>query len=630
MSEKYDIEPFASSLLADVRQRKDQETLSYRQDRDNMMRDQRDRQKRQMGYMLGAKVVMGIGNSMVSSATEKFMNQREVLDNNIKFKTSFNGASSRHTNRQEASKFQGGEDAWYTQHAMQHLSPTFATALPDTKNKRERDLLMYNESYKAGQLMKAEYKKAEKDDLMLIERAGTAGAAAYSDTLRASRPKNIGSAVYGKVKSLFNKGGNPLDESLLAGEDLLNSAEKSKAFGVLREAGLSSYRTKEKLEELTALGKQLPLGITSQEIIELNGYRDATGTYEKLPYNQVTYTNGEVGRYSIETGEEYLSSQQTLERSVANVIDRRKTELEQFEARVQPLVSKNDNKVFSEYMDIISKDQGDKQKENLATQLYAKIYLTRNELVKQGLKDGEALQIAISSHAINLKNQIGLEGMNHTKPQNNMLVGSDVSHPAVALLAFEEIEKRQEQTVFFRPEVKKILINNLSERKDFYTSRLSDGAELTLDRLMKKSDLFNAPTSTPKTSTLIDANQAAADAAAATAAGTGTAATGGSIVTGSPSVYLPQDIKDFKNSLPRGSLKRKLRGLSDSDVANGYSDELLSFIGDKYLGVDPKKPMPSGSARMVAVNSLTDDQLFVYGKLDKTQKSIYLQSLNLI
>ena len=620
MSDKYNIEPFASSLLADVRQRKDQETLSFRKDRDKMMRDQRDRQKRQLGYMLGAKVIMGIGNSMVSDATEKFMNQRNVLDNNIKFKTAFNGASERHTNRQEASKFQGGEDAWYTQYAMQNLSPTFATALPDTKSKRERDLLIYNESYKAGQLIKEEYKKAEKDDLMLIERAGTAGASAYTDALRSSRPKNIGSAVYSKIKGVFNKDGNPLDQSILAGQDLLDSASKTKAFGVLREAGLSPYRSKEKIEELTALGKSLPLGIEKQEIIELNGYREVTGTYEKMPHNQVTYTDGTVSRFNIETGEEYLSSEQSLERAVANVIDRRSTELEQFEARVQPLVSKDDSKIFSNYMNIVTKDQGDKQKENAATQLYAKIYLTRNELVKKGLKDGEALQIAISSHAINLKNQIGLEGMNHTKPQNNMLVGSEVSHPAVALLAYEEIEKRQRQSVYFRPEVKRILIEDLSANADYHTSRLSDGAELTLDRLMKNSDLFNLPTNQDTTLTSVN-----------TAAGTGSGASGGSVPVASDTlVYLPQDIQDYKNSLRRGALKNKLRGKSDNYILSEYGDQLSAFLGDKYKGIDPAKPLPTGSERTIAFNRLTDDQLDLYGKLDDIQKSIYLQTLNLI
>jgi len=620
MSDKYNIEPFASSLLADVRQRKDQETLSFRKDRDKMMRDQRDRQKRQLGYMLGAKVIMGIGNSMVSDATEKFMNQRNVLDNNIKFKTAFNGASERHTNRQEASKFQGGEDAWYTQYAMQNLSPTFATALPDTKSKRERDLLIYNESYKAGQLIKEEYKKAEKDDLMLIERAGTAGASAYTDALRASRPKNIGSAVYSKIKGVFNKDGNPLDQSILAGQDLIDSASKTKAFGVLREAGLSPYRSKEKIEELTALGKSLPLGIEKQEIIELNGYREVTGTYEKMPHNQVTYTDGTVSRFNIETGEEYLSSEQSLERAVANVIDRRSTELEQFEARVQPLVSKDDSKIFSNYMNIVTKDQGDKQKENAATQLYAKIYLTRNELVKKGLKDGEALQIAISSHAINLKNQIGLEGMNHTKPQNNMLVGSEVSHPAVALLAYEEIEKRQRQSVYFRPEVKRILIEDLSANADYHTSRLSDGAELTLDRLMKNSDLFNLPTNQDTTLTSVN-----------TAAGTGSGASGGSVPVASDTlVYLPQDIQDYKNSLRRGALKNKLRGKSDNYILYEYGDQLSAFLGDKYKGIDPAKPLPTGSKRTIAFNRLTDDQLEVYGKLDNIKKSIYLKTLNLI
>ena len=79
MSERKDITAFGESLLAGTRQRRDDQYTAYKQDRDKQARDARKREKRQLLYGYGAKAVLGIGNAMVKSSTENFLQKQEVI-----------------------------------------------------------------------------------------------------------------------------------------------------------------------------------------------------------------------------------------------------------------------------------------------------------------------------------------------------------------------------------------------------------------------------------------------------------------------------------------------------------------------------------------------------------------------
>jgi hypothetical protein len=496
MSNEYDIQPFAQSLLSDVRRRKDAQTQSFRDDRDRLMRDERRRQRDLLKYTMGAKLVMGIGNSVVKSATDNFMARKDVLDGSIKFKTALNGAYNRQLDRKNSMAFEKGEDEWYTQKAMQELSPTFYQAIPETVSASERSQLIYNESFKAGQALKKLYGENKDNDLALIEGAGKAGPAAYTDALRASRPQNIGSSLWSGFKGLFVKDTNPLDNSIKA-TTLMESAENVAAYGELRKAGLAPWKAKEKVEEYIRLGMEMPKQVANVERFEIKNFDPYTETWVDMDYKQTTFADGTSILIKESTGDSLTMSDLSQDKAIARIVSKKPDQLAQFEVRTQSLITKTDNEILGGYVNFLtdgSKDQ--KRIDATADMVYARIMLTRNSLVKKGFKDTEAIQIATKMHTINIEGLTDKRWAGKTTaPERNLLVDADGYHPAIALMALDQIEANGEKTVSFRPAVKTALLTDLDANYSFYEDRLSPAAQLRFKDLLKTTQLFNTPLS---------------------------------------------------------------------------------------------------------------------------------------
>ena len=254
MSERKDITQFATSMLAGSRQRRDDMYQRSVDDRDRQASEARKRERKQLLYGYGAKAVLSIGNSMVRSATENFLNQEPVLQKNIKFKSALNGATMRMNDRQLAVNSKEGEDEFWRQKAAAELTSSFNKAVPTSYNATQREQLLYNETMKAGKELKKLYASSADQDKLLLERVGTDGADAYTKALTASRGTDVGSAIMRKFKGLFRQDGDPLDNSVKANE-LFKSSENVAAYGELRRAGLSPFKSEEKIKEWSTAAK---------------------------------------------------------------------------------------------------------------------------------------------------------------------------------------------------------------------------------------------------------------------------------------------------------------------------------------------------------------------------------------
>lgn len=218
LSKRKDITQFATSMLADSRKRRDDMYQRSVDDRDRQASEARKRERKQLLYGYGAKALLSIGNSMVRSATENFLNQEPVLQKNIKFKSAVQGATGRMNDRQQALVFEGGEEEFWRQKAAAELTTSFNKAVPTSYNATQREQLLYNETMKAGKELKKLYNSSADQDKLLLERVGTDGADAYTKALTTSRGTDVGSAIMRKFKGLFRQGGDPLDNSVKANE----------------------------------------------------------------------------------------------------------------------------------------------------------------------------------------------------------------------------------------------------------------------------------------------------------------------------------------------------------------------------------------------------------------------------
>jgi len=551
MVKRQDITPIAQSLLSDVRRRKDDQSAGIN-------RRQREREKRYLKYAYGAKLLMGIGNSMLRNSTEKFMNNKEVLENNIRFKQAYNGAVGRHNDRMTAKAFEGGEDAWYQQKAATDLTNTFYKTLPTTISGRDREKLIYNETYKAGQALKKAYADQAADDNMFLERVGKGGINAYTDAMKASRPKNIGAALFRGVKGLFVEDENPFDNSIKANE-LMKDAANVKAYGAYREAGLAPFKSEQKVKDLLALGKKLPTGITSSEIIKIKEYSPITDNFEEMSYRETTFKDGSISLVNLSINEEVQPAEITQAQAIGRLIKRRPEEFKQFTAQVSASIPRGDNNVLEEYITTLADGSNDQKRLDAeADRIYGQIMLTRNHLMKEmGLSDAQATQISTKMHVTNIKGltekSYGDEELN---PQRNMLLGADSYHPALALVALDEIESNGERATAFNPAIKRKFLEDLNDNLDYYDSRLSPSAKLRFKKLIDESSVFSV-----------------------SVGGRDNGRSGQPIAKNLPpassieAVLLPEDIQAWKKTQERKT-RRDLQFLSDEEILKTYAAEI--------------------------------------------------------
>jgi len=460
MSERKDITQFATSMLAGSRQRRDDTYQRSVDDRDRQASEARKRERKQLLYGYGAKAVLSIGNSMVRSATENFLNQEPVLQKNIKFKSALNGATGRMNDRQEALNFEGGEEEFWRQKAAAELTSSFNKAVPKSYNATQREQLLYNETMKAGKELKKLYNSSADQDKLLLERVGTDGADAYTKALTTSRGTDVGSALMRKFKGLFRQDGDPLDNSVKANE-LFKSSENVVAYGELRRAGLSPFKSEEKIKEWSTTAKGMSVAITGSENITIKiPVTDAFGgvtTYDKS-VTAYTLGNGKVKLMDLASQSEVTKADVTYNQVAASFVKKFPKQIEQARVSLSQTLSQDEKSIMGKYNKLHVQDATDPDAvKAIAHNQYAKIAITQQTLTKkQEVRPQQAEALAAKMHVLNVGGMIEEKTFGSSlREENNIISGSTGFHPLLAYLAATDIEDSNSSSVSFNDSVKR-------------------------------------------------------------------------------------------------------------------------------------------------------------------------------
>jgi len=493
MANEYDIQPLAASLLAGTRQRKDDQFAQYNQERDRLDRRRRDREKRDLKHLLAAKLVMGIGNTMLKSKTEAFMQKKEVLDNNIKFKNALAGASDRFNHRSQAATHEGGATEYYRSLASKELLPNFNQLVPTSYNEEQRQQLLFNESTKAGLVIQKSYEESRDADQNLLERVGKNGSSAYTDALRAAQPKNIGEGLFQGFRNLFRDEKKDAMDRSFQGTAILDSASKVKAYGHYRAEGLSPWNAKEKLQELALAGSKLDVSVVSSEVTKEIVFDIRTGKNEEHSIRNTVYGDGTQSRVDITAGTQAVAGEISKSLAIGNLLTNNPKEVEMFTVEVQSILPEEDIQELAKYAESILGSSTDKDRiTNTGNYVYGGVMLTRNSLTRLQVKPTQAAQLSAKMHSLNADIMMS-DGWGSTySPQNTVLVGERAFHPHLAIIALEDIEKKSGQTSKYPPSIKAKLFSAYEQNVDYYESLISDAGQLKLDGLLKDSKFFNS------------------------------------------------------------------------------------------------------------------------------------------
>jgi len=480
LSKRKDITQFATSMLAGSRKRRDDMYQRSVDDRDRQASEARKRERKQLLYGYGAKAVLSIGNSMVRSATENFLNQEPVLQKNIKFKSAVQGATGRMNDRQQALVFEGGEEEFWRQKAAAELTTSFNKAVPTSYNATQREQLLYNETMKAGKELKKLYNSSADQDKLLLERVGTDGADAYTKALTTSRGTDVGSAIMRKFKGLFRQGGDPLDNSVKANE-LFKSSENVAAYGELRRAGLSPFKSEEKIKEWTKAAGGMSVGIVSNEIVKITtsvGSKYGEPKSVDQSFREIKLADGTIKIMSINTGSEVTPTDLTYVETAAKLIKNNPDQVEQHKVAVAQVLTVGQRDVLGKYNSLLVQDATDEDRvKAVANNQYAKIMITQDSLSEIGLRPRQSQELAAVMHVINTEGMLDEAGWGTSiREENNLLTDSKGYHPLVAYMAATDIEDGGTSSISFNDNVKRGFLTDYAQNSAFYDSKLSTQA----------------------------------------------------------------------------------------------------------------------------------------------------------
>ena len=488
-------EELGASLLAGVQKRNDEQYEAYKKRQDEQDRKMRKREKRDILHTYAAKaavnVLGGVANKALEAATNNFMSQEQVIGKNIKVKEAYNGAVQREQQRTAANTFKGGADAYYQNLVSSEMGPTYAEATYG-KSATQAAALIREETMQAALNLKKAYEDSQQEDRELLQLVGEDGGLAYDKALRSSRPANLGEAAYLKVKNLFRKGGDPVDNSILANK-IFDQAENVKAFGEVRRLGMSPFKAKEYIERLNKKGASLDVGVASTDTENFYVFNPDTGKSEQVTGKVVILSDG-TNIYSDLDGNPLPTNRGV---SSAEQAKQRQSIRPAFEENVISLrqnMVKKDAEVLSSYVKNVTGNTRDpKVAQSNSDNVYAGILVTAKTVQDEfDIGPVQAKQIASRMHVLNIQNlsKAKLGGLTSEETlENNLLLGKNIYDPVVAALAIETL-KGEDQLKRFPKRKLDSLVQDFLQNPDRYLNDVSESGRKTQDEMMTKIRAF--------------------------------------------------------------------------------------------------------------------------------------------
>tara|TARA_R110001632_G_scaffold73781_3_gene169494 strand:+ start:3487 stop:5355 length:1869 start_codon:yes stop_codon:yes gene_type:complete len=488
-------EELGASLLAGVQKRNDEQYEAYKKRQDEQDRKMRKREKRDILHTYAAKaavnVLGGVANKALESATNNFMSQEQVIGKNIKVKEAYNGAAQREQQRAAANAFEGGADAYYQNLVSSEMGPTFAEATYG-KSAAESAALIREETMQAALNLRKAYEDSQQGDRELLQLVGEDGGLAYEKALQSSRPANLGEAAYLKVKNLFRKDGDPLDNSILANK-IFDKAENVKAFGEVRRLGMSPYKAKEYVENLNRKGASLNIGVVSTDIENFHMVDPDTLENVQVSGKRIILTDNteiitDLNGNPLITSRGASSAQQAKQRQTL------RPEYEENVISLRQNMVKKDAEVLSKYVKNVTGNTRDpKVAKANSDNVYAGILVTAKTVQDEfDIGPVQAKQIASRMHVLNIQNlsEAKLGGLTSEETlENNLLLGKNIYDPVVAALAIETL-KGEDQLKRFPKRKLDLLVQDFLQNPDRYLNDVSESGRKTQAKMKKKIRAF--------------------------------------------------------------------------------------------------------------------------------------------
>ena len=414
------IQEFGESLLADVRQRKDEQYEQY-------MRDQRKAQKRAekearkqallgVGLRAATGVVSEMGNTFLANKTEEFLNNSGVYDNALTMKN----ATDMQTNALKREQEVVGSDkdplSYFTEQAMNQVASIVDNEPKFNSSKLSKKKLDIVKSMAATHLGK-QLLEAHKEQLTAANKlaSGDITHDAYMKEIQKVAPTNMTRYIYGKLTGVFNEGGEDPITSSLRLNGILDKAEKEKAYYTIFKDSRDGFTAASIFEVMEDNGLSLEnLAVGESDISYGKAYTVEVPSTDILGNTTTTkrtvkdvFVNGVLAgvppvdavslkalAYSVDTTEKNEIAYSKIAEEDLAVIN----------AKIRSNATEDERNILNSMITVkagsTKADDYDKQYLGARRLITGRILKTKNNFTKLGVPEEVATQVAIKTNAL--------------------------------------------------------------------------------------------------------------------------------------------------------------------------------------------------------------------------------------
>ncbi len=421
------IEEFGTSLLADVRKRKDDQYQQYlREQRKADKRATKDARKQAL-IGVGLKAVSGVvsemGNDFLRNKTEEFLNNSEHLNNSL----TLQNATTMQTNafKREKDLVDSGLDSqsFFATQALPQVEKIFAMNpefSPAKYSTRQLDQIKKLAAGHLGGVLQEAHEKQHNAAQELA--AGSINYKTYIEKTNEVAPTNFTRYAYGKIKGMLSEGGEDPVTSGLRLNGFLDKAEKKEAyFSIYKDSrdGFTAATIMEVLEDsgiaLTDLG---PPDTTYGKVISIDTpTTDMTGKVTTIKRSVVpVLANGiDTGVFVDAVTKKAIDS--SIDPDPTNITDMSASQLSDEQSRIiQTQIVTNTDKEGKKVFDaavalLVGNNTGGSPKEQQEINetarkvISGRILRSRNNLVKKhDMPSSVAYQVSVEAHKLRYEN----------------------------------------------------------------------------------------------------------------------------------------------------------------------------------------------------------------------------------
>jgi hypothetical protein len=492
------IRDFGTSLLANVRERKDSQARNARK------RAKKEARKDALQGLL-LKGAISVGNTVLANKNDKFLQNENFYARNAKLKTNVAENNAALNSWNTSLTYEGGQDEYYNAKALAKIQTMPVAEQFKLNNPDQYNSYMHTYSSELGQIMKenaqANFEKASAN----VEAWGDNPEKAFKKSVLKGKPQNVTEFFTLPLVNLFSGNDertpdqaaiNSIEsEKGLASQGKVDTKEVKNIYEQTNnfEFALDSAEEIKKFKDSFVAGTELlpPSTPTKGEIITIN----VAGSFGKMQEKSVyTLMLGDqlVGLLDVGTGKPITNAvQNSSANEAAQTVPSEIIEGIR-EVHREALISKANVEAFKDYKSqMLSDDSSEKEKDAFNQNYFGKTAITRKTLnAKFNSVAGWS-----PTFATTLAVQIGIENLNAIKDDklgradsfktnNSLLTGDDQYSPVLALKALIALENKGSIPVQGAiATIKQEIADNLDYNS--YTKGLSVAQENLANELIK-------------------------------------------------------------------------------------------------------------------------------------------------